>query len=156
MISIYNKGISLIEILIIICIFSIICAIIIPNFSGFQKQQALKNTSEDIVSMLNEARNDTISSKNSNNYGIHFQNDRAILFSGLSFNQSSIIKQINFESPVEIPINNGVNIGGGNDVIFNKITGETAQSGNIIIQLINDSTRQKIITINSAGIIDVN
>lgn len=154
-----NRGISIIEILIVISIIVALSAIVIPSFSSFHKQQALKNTTEDIVSLLNEARNNTISSKNSNTYGVHFDNNKAILFSGTSFVASPSNKQIDFDSVVIVPESGGINlVGGGSDVVFTRITGDTQEGeyGTIVVQLVSDSTKHKIININKIGVIGSN
>jgi len=156
MTKLFNKGISLLEIIIIIAIITIIVAITLPNFSEFKKQQALQVTKEDIISFLNEARNMTISSKNSTTYGIRFESNRATLFPGDAYVDSIINKQINFDQAVIIP-NNGINLsGGGIDVIFKRITGDTINHGTIVIQLVSDETAQKVININSLGVISSN
>lgn len=155
--NIKNKGISLIEILIVVSIIAIISAIVVINLSNFRNQQVLQNTTEDVVSLLNEARNSTISSKNSNTYGVHFQSDKTILFSGASFTSDPSNKQINLDSSVIIPVTGGINLnGGGNDVIFTRILGDTTNNGTIIIQLVNDMTQQKVITISKIGVIGSN
>lgn len=157
MINIKNKGISLIEILVIISIISILSAVVISNLSSFHKQQVLKNTTEDLVSLLSEARNSTISSKNSTNYGVRIQTDNAILFTGANFADDVSNKQINFDPAVLVPITGGINLaGGGSDIVFSRITGDTANNGTIVIQLTSDSSKQKTISINSLGIIGVN
>ena len=155
-----NKGISLIEILIVVGLIAIISAIAGLNLSQFHNQQVLRNTTEDVISLLNEARNDTISSKNSNTYGIHFQTDRAILFifTGTTFNinDSSNVSVI-FDTAVIIPTTGGINlIGGGSDIVFDRLTGETAKYGTIIIRLTNNATSQKIVTISKIGVIGSN
>ena len=152
-----NKGISIIEILIVIGIIAVISAIIIPNLSDFRRQQVLKNTTEDVFSLLNEARNDTISSKNSTTYGVHFDSDKATLFQGLYNINSVSNKQINFDSQVSIPISGGINLnGGGSDIIFDRITGNTEQDGTIVIRVVNDATKQKVITVNKIGVLSTN
>jgi len=152
-----NKGISIIEILIVISIIVIISAIAIPNLSKFHNQQALQNTTEDVISLLNEARNSTISSKNSNTYGIHFQSDKVILFAGASFTSDPSNKQVDLDSSVTIPVAGGINLnGGGSDIVFARITGDTTEYGTIIIRLVKDATQQKIITISKIGVIGSN
>ena len=149
-----NKGISLIEILIVVSIVSIISAIVVPSLSRFHDQQALRNTTEDVISLLNEARNNTISSKNSTTYGIHFQADKVILFTGSSFTISPSNKQINFDSVIIIPSVGGINLNGGrSDIIFDRITGDTAEYGTIIIRIKNDVSKQNIVNISKIGII---
>ena len=156
--NIKNKAFTLIELLVAISILIIIIAITIPNFSNFKKQQVLKNTTEDIVSLLDEARNNTISSKDSNAFGVHFQTDSAILFIGQSYTVDSVYnKEINFDSSVIIPNTGGINlVGGGSNVVFSKITGNVVNNGTIVIQLVSDNTKQKTISISPVGVISVN
>lgn len=159
MLRIKNKGISIIEVLVVISILSIISAIVVPRLSGFRNQQVLKNTTEDIVSLLNEARNNTISSKDSTNYGVHFESDKVILFRGLSFDSSTVNKEIKLDSSVTIPEEVGINLqNGGGDIIFERITGDTVNDeyGTIVIQSTKDENAQNIISISKIGIIDSN
>lgn len=157
MYRIINKGISLIELLIIIAIIGLLGVLIIPKLSDFRDQQSLKNTTEDIISLLDEARNNTISSKNSNTYGVRLLTDRAILFIGTSYTDSISNKQIDFDNVVEIPSSGGVNLNsGGIDIIFKRITGDTDNYGTIVVQLIDDNTKQKIINISKIGVIGIN
>jgi len=155
--SFCRRGISLIEIIIIISIIGILSAIITPNLSRFHNQQALKNTAEDIISLLDEARGSTISSKNLTTYGVRFLSDKAILFPGLSYTESVSNKQIDFDSVVQIPETGGVNLnGGGIDIVFDRLTGDTLGYGTILIQLVNDATLQKVISVNKIGVISIN
>lgn len=152
-----NRGISLIEILVVVSILAIIVAIVVPNFSKFHNQQALRNTTEDVISLLNEARNNTISSKDSNTYGIHFETGKATLFTGTAYTVSASNKQIIFDKAVSIPTSGGIILnGGGSDVIFNRLTGETTKYGTVIIRLISDASSQKTINISKLGVIGSN
>lgn len=159
MLRIKNKGISIIEVLVVISILSIISAIVVPRLSGFRNQQVLKNTTEDIVSLLNEARNNTISSKDSTNYGVRFESDKVVLFRGLSFDSSTVNKEIKLDPSVTIPEEGGINLqNGGGDIIFERITGDTVNDeyGTIVIQSTKDENAQNIISISKIGIIDSN
>jgi len=159
MVKIKNKGISIIEVLVVISILSIISAIVVPRLSGFRNQQVLKNTTEDIVSLLNEARNNTISSKDSTNYGVHFESDKVVLFKGLSFESSTSNKEIKLDSSIVIPEDGGINLqNGGDDIVFERITGDTVNDeyGTIVIQSTKDETAQNIVSISKIGIIDSN
>ncbi|MCX6753771.1 MAG: prepilin-type N-terminal cleavage/methylation domain-containing protein [Candidatus Nomurabacteria bacterium] len=146
-----NKGFTLIEILMVIAILGIISSIVLLNLSQFRNEQLLKNTTLDVVSLLSKARQNTLSSVNSTNYGIHFDNDKAVLFTGSVYSSNNTTNEpVVFSSKVIIPIPSGLNIGGGSDVIFERLTGETV-GGTIKIQLTSDSTKQKIITVGKIG-----
>lgn len=151
-----NKGISLIEILGVISIMTIISAIVIINLSSFKRDQVLKNTAIDIVSMLNKAKQNTLSSINSNNYGVHFETNKITLFIAPTYTQGTSTNEvINFSGIVQIPTFGGINVGGGNDVIFERLTGETI-GGTIVIQETSNTSKRKTITIGKSGIISSN
>ncbi len=153
-----NKGINLIEILIVISIIGVLSSVVILNLSKFRAEQSLQNTDVDIVSLLNEARTNTISSQNSTTYGVHFESNRIVLFMGATFTEPNATnKQINLDSSVSIPASGGISLnGGGSDVIFTRISGDTTNYGTIIVRLVSDVTRQKTITINKTGIVSSN
>lgn len=156
-----KKGITLIEIIIIIAIISIISSIVLFNLSLFRNEQALKNTTVDIVSILNKARENTLSSLNSINYSVHFETDRVVLFTGSIYSPSLSTNEVTiFSSSVIIPATGGINIsGGGSNITFKRLTGEVINGtidSSIVIQLTSDGTKQKTITINKTGVISSN
>jgi Tfp pilus assembly protein FimT len=153
-----NKGITIIEILMVISTIVILTIIIVPNLSKFRNEQTLNNTVSDIVSLLNKARNDTISSLNSNNYSVHFESGRVVYFNGSVFNNGDgTNSSTTLDSSVTIPSSGGINLnGGGSDVIFTRISGDTSNYGTIIVRLTSDGTRQKTITINKTGSVSSN
>lgn len=135
----------------VIAIVGIISSIVLLNLSQFRNEQLLKNTTLDVVSLLNKARQNTLSSFNSTNYGVHFDGDKAVLFTGSVYSSNSVTNEpIVFNNRVIIPIPSGLNIGGGGDVVFERLTGETI-GGTIKIQLTSNSTKHKIITIGKIG-----
>ncbi|MFA7192163.1 MAG: hypothetical protein WC089_02590 [Candidatus Paceibacterota bacterium] len=150
----YNKGIGAIEILISIAILAVITAVVMPSLSSFKNHQVLVNTAEDVVSLLNKARMETLASKNSNYYSVHFETNRAVLFTGGVFNRSDSNNYVvNFDSAVSIPSSGGINLtGGGANVTFTRLTGDTNQNGNIVLQLNSDNNQKKIITIKKTGV----
>lgn len=153
-----NKGITILEILMIIAIIVILIAVIVPNLANFRNERTLNNTTSDIISLLNEARNNTISSYNSNSYSVHFESSRVVYFTGSVFdNNDSTNESVNLDSSVTIPASGGINLnGGGSDVNFARLTGDTNNYGTIIVRLTSDATKQKIITISKTGSISSN
>jgi len=153
-----NKGITVLEILMVIAIMIILIAVIVPNLTNFRNERTLNNTTSDIISLLNEARNNTISSYNSNNYSVHFESNRVVYFTGSVFNNNdSTNKPVTLDPIVNIPASGGINLSDGtNDVIFTRLTGDVNNYGTIIVSLTSDATKQKTITISKTGSISSN
>ena len=155
-----TKGISLVEILVVISIIGIILAVATTSLSDFRNSQALRNTADDIISLLNQARSQTLASKNLISYGVHLGLDRATLFAGTSYTESDPNNQvIMFDNSVVIldGTPGGINLNGYEvDVIFDRLTGDTDQYGTIILQSNKDINKQKTITINKIGVISSN
>ncbi len=151
-----NTGLTLIEILMAISIIIVISSLALMSLSSFRSQQVLKSTTVDIMSILNKAKQNTLSSLNSTNYGVHFESGRVTLFVGPTYSQGIGTNEVTvFDQAVEIPTVGGINVGGGSDVVFERLTGETL-GGTIVVQLKSNTSKQKTITINKTGIISSN
>lgn len=152
----YKKGISVIEILITISIISVLSALIIPKLSDFKREQLIKNTVEDVVSILNKAKLDSNSSLDSYNYSIYFEIDKITYFKGTSFNVNDPSNQtIIFDDGIKIKEDGGINLnGGGNILTFPRLTGDVIGYGTIVLELA-DGSKQKTININKLGSINI-
>lgn len=153
-----QKGSTLVEVLVIIVIIGILVAIVTPSLSRFRGAQALRNTTDDIVSLLNKARTDTLSSYNSSQYSVHIESTRAVYFVGTTFTDGlSTNQQVTFDSSVTIPASGGINLnGGGSNISFTRLTGDTTAYGTIVIQLASDATTSKTVTISQTGLVSTN
>jgi len=143
-------GFSLIEMMIVIGIISIVSVIAVFSFSNMNKDQALDKDSLLILSVLGDARSLAMSSKYFSDYGVHFNNDSAVLFKGDSFNQNDSSNSLYYINHL-VSISNISLAGGSSNVIFKKVSGETDNSGTIIISLSDDASVNKIITIFPTG-----
>lgn len=151
-------GFTLLELLISIAIISIIVAIVMPSLYNIRDEQILKNTTEDIITTLNQARSKTLASQDSNYYGVHFESDRMVSFTGGVFSEpNSSNLEVSFDSHVSIPASGGINLNGGtSNVIFERLTGDTDSYGTIIVQLNSNPLKNKTIIIRKTGIITSN
>jgi type II secretory pathway pseudopilin PulG len=146
-----NSGFSLIELLIIMMILVLISAVTLPKLIDFQREQSLKNTSENIISLLNKAKSDTSSSLNSSNYGVHFETNYMVYFIGNNYSsQSSSNERVDFETGVTLL--SGV----GSNIIFPRLTGDVIGYRTIVIKLTALPSHQKTITITKTGSVSSN
>ncbi|KKP88348.1 MAG: hypothetical protein UR91_C0020G0004 [Candidatus Nomurabacteria bacterium GW2011_GWC2_35_8] len=148
----YRKGVTVVELLIVIAVLGIIFLIVLPQFSKSRENQVLKNGVADILSSVNKARGNTLASLNSSEYGIHFQIDRVVIFKGTSFSsEDSNNEIINITTPANI--SDITLLGGGSDIYFHRLTGAPSTTGTITI---STGSYSKVITILATGVVSVN
>lgn len=148
--NIYNKGITALEIILVLSVLSVIFLIVIPRFSAIREAQVLKSGTENILSSINKARGYTLSSLNSSEYGVHFQSDKVIIFKGKVFSAGAGDNEnISITDPAVI---SNVTLGGvsgsSGDFYFNRLSGAPSATGTITI---STSSYSKVITISATG-----
>ncbi len=150
-----SHGFSLIELLIVLVIVVLMTSIIAISLSSYTKKQALEGGVRTIVSELSDARSRTLSSQGSIQYGVNLQNNRVVLFRGTVYDVSDSANEI-IDLDSRVQIETTAVSGGGNSVIFQRLTGETSESGTITVSLISDPTIEKVITIQKTGLVSYN
>jgi len=83
----HKRGVTLIELLIALAILAIISAIVVSPFNSFRLTGALQGDVENVLSFINKARLNTLSSQNDSEYGVHFESGRVVLFKGPTFTE---------------------------------------------------------------------
>ncbi|MDO8564680.1 MAG: prepilin-type N-terminal cleavage/methylation domain-containing protein [bacterium] len=146
-----SKGFTLIEIIIAIAIIAALAGISAVSLGTTNRQEALHMEVGKVLSLLEQARAQTVSGKGGNAYGVHFEEDRAVLFSGsvYSASNSANIPQVLHKA---VSISAITLVGGGSDVVFKKLTGETAQNGTVRLSVRNNANASSTITIAPTGI----
>ena len=148
----YNKGITLLETLFAIGIILLLFIFGIKPFEAVRDRQALNRVVEDVEKMLQLARTNSQASTDASNYGVHFETDSATFYVGSFYSESEPDnKTIVFGDGVRIT--ELFLVGGRNDVVFNRITGDTVTSGTLKFSLIDNPARFKIITVFPIGTI---
>lgn len=145
-----KKGFTLIELLIVVSILTFISLITLGFFVDYKRSQGVAQDIELITSVLYKARNDAISSNGSADYGVHLASSSIILFKGSIYVPAQATNQL-FSFTSGSVISNVLLVSGGVDVVFNKLTGETVQSGTVMLTATNGSV--KTITIYPTGLI---
>jgi len=150
-----RKGFTLIEVLVAIAILAALVSAIFGAFLSFNRNQALQKDASKVVATLEEARQLTIFSKESSQYGVHFGTDEVVLFKGSTYSSSdpenTSTKLHSLVSVSATSLN-----GGGDEVIFQRLTGETSQDGTVTLVSSHDSSETKVITIEKTGLIQSN
>jgi len=143
-----SSGYTLLEIIMVVAIIAVLAAVISLPFGKFRQTQALQNTTNAVVSALNDARTKTLAALDNASYGVHIESNQAVLFKGTTYSSTDPYNQsIGFESPVTLS-SLSLN-GGGSEIIFARLKGTTDQYGTIVLTLPNNQT--KTVTVSAAG-----
>ena len=146
-----SKGVSMIEIIVVIIIGILISLAIIGPLKEFRNRQVLASSTERVSAVLNEARSNTLVSKDDNSYGVHIESDKVVLFTGTTYVEAAVGNE-------EILLNKNVSIINhpATDILFQRLSGKTDQSGNVELTLTSSSgTIQGIISIEKTGLITI-
>ena len=149
-----TKGFTVVELLVSLAIMAVLAVVVFSTFINFRKNEALVMDAETIVSVLRQARNQTLTSKNSSSYGVHIIASKITIFSGTSYvsgnsgNQDFVLS--NTDTILTISLT-----GGGSDVVFQRLTGETSQNGTVTVSS-PGLNQTKTVTIYKTGLVDSN
>jgi len=148
------NGFTLLEILIVISIILVIVVMGASSLPSFRTTTELNSSAEDGMSLLLNARSKTLSSHEESQFGVHFETDRVVLFKGTAYSSTSPDNKIVL-FPARISLSTTTLAGGGNDVLFKRLTGETDNYGTIVLRLTSDASTTKTIRIEKTGVVDV-
>ena len=142
-----KKGVTFIELMVVIGVLAIIFAASVPGFAFFQKGSSLDNDAEKIVNLLRLAQSKSLSSEGSGQYGVYFQfPNQYVLFKGVDYagRDISYDKIYNISSEAEI-------YSGLTEFVFERVTGFVNQPGDVSLRLISDPLETKTIYIEGSG-----
>lgn len=130
-----KKGFTLIEILISVGVIVLLAAGALLSFSKSRSTQNLSTSSQDVLSILRLAQSKSLAGEDNVSWGVSFpavNPNQYILFRGTSFAASTFQETYTVARGIEIA--NVALTGGGRDVVFNRLTGQTDQSGTFNIR----------------------
>lgn len=146
-----QKGFSIIEILVVLALMTVLISITLVAFVSSRKNESLKSDTETVVQILQQARSQTISSKNASSYGVNFATSSLTLFPGTTYsssNSANLVTALTKNTTISTTLP-----GGTSALVFNRITGEINQSSTVTIVVSND-TSSTTIKVYKTGIIE--
>jgi len=139
------------EVVIAVGIIIVLTTMVGFSFSAYRKSSDVAAVTDSLLSYLKEARSDTLSSKGASSWGVHIESNRIVIFKGASFtNGAPDNREITLPNTTQI---SSISLtGGGSDVLFKRLTGETDQNGTITIRSVADSSVSSTVTIQPTGV----
>ena len=140
-----GAGFTLIELLIVIAILSILATFGFLVSLDFYRTYAFNSERDTLVSLLQKARSDALNNVGQVPHGLHFENNKYILFDRAVFGSLQSQDQI-------IPADTYISHGAPANVIFTQLSGDVDSGvGNIVL---NDGKRSSTISVDVNGIIN--
>ncbi|MDP3725925.1 MAG: prepilin-type N-terminal cleavage/methylation domain-containing protein [bacterium] len=147
----FSRGFTLIEIIIATSILLFVSILGMAAFSSFKGSADISSAADTTLTYLIQARSKTLSAENGTHYGVHVESGKIVLYQGAVYvaggpgnEEITIPKTVDFYS---VSLN-----GGGNNILFKKLSGETDNYGTIGIRLKSDTSRMKTIIIRETGL----
>ena len=145
------KGFTFIELLVIVGILIVLTAIAFPTLRFFQKESDLNNAAEEIINNLRLAQNKTLASEKASQYGIYFDNlitpHQYTLFKGGDYASRNASFDEVHKLPKTVEIYEVNLAGGGSEVVFDRVSGKSSQTGNLSLRLIANPAKTKTVCI---------
>lgn len=139
------------EVMVVIGIFVIVAGMTFYFFSGFNKKEILEKDIAGISALVREARMLAVTSKDSSVFGIHFENNKAVLFKGSSYIAGGSEEKVFLLSKTVYMSGYLLDLGTP-DVVFARLSGETTNFGTVTFSLDDDSASTTI-TILRTGVV---
>ncbi|MEK7178816.1 MAG: type II secretion system protein [Patescibacteria group bacterium] len=152
--GVFAGGFSFIEIIVVIAIFLLMSTVGFQSFSLFKQNADLDAAADMGVSLLSQARSKTVAAEGGSRYGIHFEQDSLTLFTGASYVPGASGNE-KFVLPTTIEMSAISVSGGGSDVVFKKLTGETDNDGTITFRLKSDGSRTRTVLVLATGLASI-
>lgn len=149
-----RRGFTALELIIVIAILAILLATILPSFTNFRRNSMLNTDTMNLVTLINRARLLSVSSKDDEQYGIHLESSKAVLFKGATYSASEPTNETHIFSTGLALSSIAIN-GGGSEVLFEKVTGATTQNATTTL-LVTGTTSSTTVLILPTGIATIN
>jgi prepilin-type N-terminal cleavage/methylation domain-containing protein len=142
------RGFTLVELLVVIAIAGILSAGGIASISSIRSENSLLSSADLIKTTIEKSRMSSLAKEDGYGYSIKIVEDGMVWFPGSIYDPASALnKKIGLPSGSKVT---SINIGGGDTVLFNTLTGTTTP-GTIIVSSTINPARTRTIVISGSG-----
>ncbi|HRZ34051.1 MAG TPA: type II secretion system protein [Candidatus Moranbacteria bacterium] len=141
-----KKGISIIEVLMVIAIISILAGTSASGYFYFKKGSDLSISEAQVANAIRKTQSRAKAMANDDAWGIDISESRALIFKGTNFSGRTQSYDIN------IPLRGLSGVSGKTQIIFYKLTG-LPYATSIGTLVLDNGTNTKNIQINAEGIV---
>lgn len=148
-----RSAFTLIELIITMAIIAILAGVGFISIFNYKQRQGLSSTTQEIIEVLRNAQNRSLSQESSTRWGVYFNNpasgtDFYELFQGASYATATSVSKSVLASNIQFDIPAS---GSSSTIIFSPITGLPNVATTIKISLISSPTSSSTISVNING-----
>lgn len=153
-----RMGITLLELIVVVAVFSLLFAIGIPSLHFFQRESSLLDAAEEIKNVLLSAQSKATASEAAQPHGVFFNGSSTpqeyTLFRGSSFasRDAALDRVYQLSKTIEF---SQINFASGSEVVFNRISGETKQAGIVSLRLKDQPANTRTVSVDASGAVFV-
>ena len=147
-----TRGLTLAEVIVVVAILVMVVGIMLFSLTDFRRTQLLSGTTEQLIGLLNEARSRTLAAVEGAQHGVHLSANQLQLFQGVTYAGGTVKQTLAIDPALTLAYSLN---GGVGDIIFQKLTGKTNQYGTATLSLASDSTKNRVISIESTGLVQL-
>lgn len=137
----------------VVSILGIISTVLIFPLLNFKDRQNLDKDASAVEVFLREALIYTLASQADSQYGVKVTSSELFLFRGDVWSEEEVVKSYVLAESNEI---SSVDLqSGGDEVVFQRLTGQTDDHGQIVVSAKEDPTRSRIIELSAWGVIEI-
>ncbi len=150
-----KRGMTMAELLIVVMIISVITLVSLPALSKRRGQNDLTNTTQQIVSILREARTRSVSQASSTSWGVRLGNPTTTspfyaLFFSQSYGSTTTIGY--YKMPPTLAYSTSSIASGSNlDITFSQLSGNALASTSVNVYIIGNQSISSTINVASSG-----
>ena len=141
-----QRGFTLLEALLTIALISSVAAFSLPVAVSFQTGNDLDDATSAVAQGLRRAQTLSRAQENDTTWGLYVQVSSVTVFQGASY----AARDASYDEVFEIA--DTITVGGLQEVVFDKLTGEPQSTGTVLLDAVNNESRS--VTINSKGAVD--
>ncbi|MBI4225474.1 MAG: hypothetical protein HY617_04095 [Candidatus Sungbacteria bacterium] len=144
-----NTGFTFIEIIIVAGIATLLAGMVLASFINSRNTHDLTTSRESVISFLRTAQARTLAGEDGSVWGVHLEQTQAILFRGSSYASATYTQAFLLPQTVQIA---AISLtGGGADVVFKQLSGETDQDGSFTMQVPGSAALSGSVVIEKTG-----
>ena len=140
------RGFSALELVIVTAILALLLATIVPSFMNFRRNSILNTETQELVTVINRARLLSVSAKNDQQFGVHFESGKVVLFQGGTYSVGATTNETHSFNPLVILSPIVIN-GGGSELLFEKVTGATSQNATTTLLVVGTTSSTTIVVL---------